>query len=78
MIGSKADSLWRPDTFFRQSRREQLHMSLAPNQYARVKPDGSVRYSARVAMTLACPGLAGLKKTGKHVCKLDVASCKFF
>ncbi len=78
LLGGAAFGIWRPDTFFRQSRKEEGHYQLAANQYARVEKDGTVLYSTRVGLTLSCPGLAKLETVKKHVCELDVASCKYY
>lgn len=47
-----------------------------PNVYIRIFPYGSVLYSIRISLTLACPMNLKLYPLDRQVCSLRMASCK--
>ena len=73
------DSIWIPDTFFRNSLEELSHDLPTPNEYLRVFPNGDVLHSQRLAVKLACLDSIQykLKEAGQFECKFRIASCEF-
>ncbi|KAL8612909.1 hypothetical protein ACOMHN_034986 [Nucella lapillus] len=56
----RLQSLWVPDLFFSQSKREATHDVTVPNVLLRVHPDGTVLYTQRLTVTFQC--LMNLRK----------------
>lgn len=68
--------IWTPDTFFKNEREGHFHNLLSPNQLIRIYPDGTVLYSIRISLTLACPMDLKYYPFDRQICNIDLASCK--
>ena len=66
-----------PDLFFSNEKEGHFHNIIVPNVYIRIFPNGSVLYSIRISLTLACPMNLKLYPLDRQVCSLRMASCKF-
>jgi len=53
-LNSNVKSIWKPDTFFDKSVKEEFHLVTAPNVLLWVYPDGNVLYSTRLTITIRC------------------------
>jgi len=69
--------IWRPDTFFSNSKSSQIHEELMPNILIRIYPKGDVLYSTRLTSTLSCPMNLKHYPFDKQACSLKLASCEF-
>lgn len=47
--------VWKPDSFFANSRSEQTYNLMTPNTLVRSFPNGDVFYSTRLTLKLGCP-----------------------
>jgi hypothetical protein len=66
-----------PDLFFSNEKEGHFHNIIMPNVYIRIFPYGSVLYSIRISLTLACPMNLKLYPLDRQVCSLRMASCKY-
>lgn len=48
------DRLWTPDVFVRNLKAGVFHQITVPNRLIRLSPDGTILYSQRLTLTLAC------------------------
>jgi len=48
------EQLWKPYTFFENSRIAHIHNMPAINKYLKIKSDGSILYSMRISVTTKC------------------------
>ncbi|XP_046380472.1 glycine receptor subunit alpha-2-like isoform X2 [Haliotis rufescens] len=46
--------VWVPDVYFRNEKDASFHEVTVPNKYMHLYPDGRVRYSMRLSLTLSC------------------------
>src|SRR5438552_2732619 len=67
-------SIWIPDSFFSDSLRGHKFDLLSDNTLLRIKPDGHVLYSQRVAVTVRCPSDLSRYPFDNQVCTLRLAS----
>lgn len=74
---TEANRVWMPDLFFSNEKEGHFHNIIMPNVYIRIFPYGSVLYSIRISLTLACPMNLKLYPLDRQVCSLRMASCKF-
>jgi len=44
---STLERLWKPDTFFHNGKKSNLHTITVPNKFLRISPDGRILYSMR-------------------------------
>ncbi|KFB41393.1 AGAP001434-PB-like protein [Anopheles sinensis] len=63
-----------PDLFFSNEKEGHFHNIIMPNVYIRIFPYGSVLYSIRISLTLACPMNLKLYPLDRQVCSLRMAS----
>lgn len=68
--------MWMPDLFFSNEKEGHFHNIIMPNVYIRIFPNGSVLYSIRISLTLACPMNLKLYPLDRQICSLRMASCK--
>jgi len=68
------DLVWKPDTFFRNSKWSKIHHDLAPNDYLRLYPNGDLLYSTRMTLKTVCPMYYHLFPFDSHTCKIQIAS----
>lgn len=66
-----------PDLFFSNEKEGHFHNIIMPNVYIRIFPNGSVLYSIRISLTLACPMNLKLYPLDRQICSLRMASCKY-
>lgn len=66
-----------PDLFFSNEKEGHFHNIIMPNVYIRIFPNGSVLYSIRISLTLACPMNLKLYPLDRQICSLRMASCKW-
>lgn len=74
---TEANRVWMPDLFFSNEKEGHFHNIIMPNVYIRIFPNGSVLYSIRISLTLACPMNLKLYPLDRQVCSLRMASCKW-
>lgn len=74
---TESSRVWMPDLFFSNEKEGHFHNIIVPNVYIRIFPNGSVLYSIRISLTLACPMNLKLYPLDRQVCSLRMASCKF-
>ncbi|XP_077990388.1 glycine receptor subunit alpha-2-like [Glandiceps talaboti] len=66
--------IWTPDAFFPNEKNGHLHTVTVENQIARIHPDGSLLYSTRYSLKLACyMSLARFPMDGQ-TCELNMES----
>lgn len=75
---TEANRVWMPDLFFSNEKEGHFHNIIMPNVYIRIFPYGSVLYSIRISLTLACPMNLKLYPLDRQICSLRMASCKYF
>lgn len=75
---TEANRVWMPDLFFSNEKEGHFHNIIMPNVYIRIFPYGSVLYSIRISLTLACPMNLKLYPLDRQVCSLRMASCKYY
>lgn len=73
---TEANRVWMPDLFFANEKEGHFHNIIMPNVYIRIFPNGSVLYSIRISLTLACPMNLKLYPLDRQTCSLRMASCK--
>lgn len=73
---TEANRVWMPDLFFSNEKEGHFHNIIMPNVYIRIFPYGSVLYSIRISLTLACPMNLKLYPLDRQVCSLRMASCE--
>ncbi|XP_050086012.1 glutamate-gated chloride channel isoform X5 [Anopheles aquasalis] len=71
---TEANRVWMPDLFFSNEKEGHFHNIIMPNVYIRIFPYGSVLYSIRISLTLACPMNLKLYPLDRQVCSLRMAS----
>ncbi|KAL0269020.1 UNVERIFIED_CONTAM: hypothetical protein PYX00_010766 [Menopon gallinae] len=49
------DKVWKPDTYFINSKKSFLHRITVPNKFLRLRYDGYITYSMRLTITASCP-----------------------
>ncbi|XP_069688590.1 glutamate-gated chloride channel isoform X1 [Periplaneta americana] len=69
-----ANRVWMPDLFFANEKEGHFHNIIMPNVYIRIFPYGSVLYSIRISLTLACPMNLKLYPLDRQTCSLRMAS----
>uniref|UniRef100_A0A336MVD8 CSON007874 protein n=1 Tax=Culicoides sonorensis TaxID=179676 RepID=A0A336MVD8_CULSO len=71
---TEANRVWMPDLFFSNEKEGHFHNIIMPNVYIRIFPYGSVLYSIRISLTLACPMNLKLYPLDRQICSLRMAS----
>ncbi|KAI0233031.1 Glycine receptor subunit alpha-3 [Lamellibrachia satsuma] len=55
LVSAKSmEHVWKPDLFFRNGKSASFHRVTAPNKLMRIYNNGTVLYSTRITLTLAC------------------------
>ncbi|XP_046363555.2 glycine receptor subunit alpha-2-like [Haliotis rufescens] len=70
----RLDSLWVPDLYFPNSKRASRHEITTPNVLILLSPDGTILYSQRLSVTLACPMNLINFPMDKQTCHIDMES----
>ncbi|XP_067683376.1 glycine receptor subunit alpha-2-like [Haliotis asinina] len=73
----RLDSLWVPDLYFPQSKRESRHDITIPNVMIRLSPDGSILYSQRLSVTFDCHMDLHKFPLDQQTCQIDMESYSF-
>jgi Neurotransmitter-gated ion-channel ligand binding domain len=71
------DNLWLPDTFFLNFKAGYLHAITGQNRIANISSDGSIFYSQRLTVQLACPMNLRRFPMDNQTCHIDLSSCKY-
>ncbi|KAI1289769.1 Glutamate-gated chloride channel [Halotydeus destructor] len=66
--------IWKPDLFFSNEKEGHFHDIIMPNVLLRIHPDGSVLYSIRISLVLACPMDLKYYPLDKQTCMIQMAS----
>lgn len=72
------DKVWKPDLFFSNEKEGHFHDIIMPNVLLRIFPDGSILYSIRISLVLACPMDLKYYPLDKQTCDIKMASCECF
>lgn len=71
---TEQERLWKPDLFFRNEKEGHFHKIIMPNVLLRIFGDGSVLYSIRISLVLACPMDLKYYPLDKQNCTIQMAS----
>jgi len=71
------ERLWTPDVFVRNLKEGVFHLITVPNRLIRLSPDGTVLYSQRLTLTLACDMLLHKYPMDNQTCKIEFGSCTY-
>ena len=69
--------IWKPDLFFSDEKEGHFHDIIMPNVLLRIHPDGSVLYSIRISLVLACPMDLKYYPLDNQMCTIKMASCEY-
>jgi len=70
------DRMWTPDVFVRNLKAGVFHTITVPNRLIRLSPDGTILYSQRLTLTLACDMIFSNYPMDNQTCKIELGSCK--
>uniref|UniRef100_A0A0N5C8M2 Gamma-aminobutyric acid receptor subunit beta n=1 Tax=Strongyloides papillosus TaxID=174720 RepID=A0A0N5C8M2_STREA len=68
------EKLWKPDTFFPNTKKSSFHMATTHNSFLRIDPDGRVFTSQRLTVTATCPMKLKLFPMDSQLCSLEIES----
>uniref|UniRef100_A0A0K0EED8 Gamma-aminobutyric acid receptor subunit beta n=1 Tax=Strongyloides stercoralis TaxID=6248 RepID=A0A0K0EED8_STRER len=68
------EKLWKPDTFFPNTKKSSFHMATTHNSFLRIDPDGTVFTSQRLTVTATCPMKLKLFPMDSQLCSLEIES----
>ncbi|ESN99917.1 hypothetical protein HELRODRAFT_83631, partial [Helobdella robusta] len=68
------DRLWTPDVFVRNLKAGVFHQITVPNRLIRISPDGTILYSQRLSLTLACDMQFNKYPMDNQTCKIELGS----
>ncbi|KAL4230687.1 Glycine receptor subunit alpha-3 [Mactra antiquata] len=68
------DHVWQPDVFFENEKKATIHSVTTPNKLMHIHRNGTVVYSIRIAMTLACSMKLHYYPFDKQRCPLYIQS----
>jgi Neurotransmitter-gated ion-channel ligand binding domain len=71
------DRLWTPDLFVRNLKNGVFHQITVPNRMIRLSPDGTVLYSQRLTLTLACDMQLDKYPMDNQTCNIEFGSCEY-
>jgi cation transporter family protein len=66
--------MWTPDLFFPTEKKASFHTVTVPNKLMRIYPNGTVVYSMRLTLTLACPMDLTAFPMDSQTCDIQVES----
>ena len=69
------DRMWTPDVFIRNLKDGLFHTITVPNRLIRLSPDGTILYSQRLTLTLACDMSFTNYPMDNQTCMIDFGSC---
>jgi hypothetical protein len=70
------DRMWTPDVFIRNLKAGLFHTITVPNRLIRLSPDGTILYSQRLTLTLACDMILNKYPMDNQTCKIEFGSCE--
>ena len=70
------DRMWTPDVFIRNLKSGSFHTITVPNRLIRLSPDGTILYSQRLTLTLACDMMLVKYPMDNQTCKIEFGSCQ--
>jgi Neurotransmitter-gated ion-channel ligand binding domain len=70
------DRMWTPDVFIRNLKAGLFHTITVPNRLIRLSPDGTILYSQRLTLTLACDMDLNKYPMDNQTCKIEFGSCE--
>ena len=70
------DRMWTPDVFIRNLKAGVFHTITVPNRLIRLSHDGTILYSQRLTLTLACDMSFKNYPMDNQTCMIDLGSCK--
>uniref|UniRef100_A0A0N4Z1R6 Gamma-aminobutyric acid receptor subunit beta n=1 Tax=Parastrongyloides trichosuri TaxID=131310 RepID=A0A0N4Z1R6_PARTI len=68
------EKLWKPDTFFPNTKKSSFHIATTHNSFLRIDPDGTVFTSQRLTVTATCPMKLKLFPMDSQLCSLEIES----
>ncbi|CEF65506.1 Gamma-aminobutyric acid receptor subunit beta [Strongyloides ratti] len=68
------EKLWKPDTFFPNTKKSSFHIATTHNSFLRIEPDGTVFTSQRLTVTATCPMKLKLFPMDSQLCSLEIES----
>ena len=71
------DRMWTPDVFVRNLKAGVFHTITVPNRLIRLSPDGTILYSQRLTLTLACDMIFSNYPMDNQTCKIELGSCMY-
>lgn len=74
LLTHKRNEIWLPDLFFRNGKEGFLYRMTVPNHMIRVSPDGSIYYSQKITMKLACEMHLRNFPMDHQDCDMDIGS----
>ena len=70
------DRIWTPDVFIRNLKSGIFHTITVPNRLIRLSPDGTILYSQRLTVTLACDMILNKYPMDTQMCRIEFGSCE--
>ncbi|XP_076822591.1 gamma-aminobutyric acid receptor subunit alpha-6-like [Clavelina lepadiformis] len=75
VLNSKmVESVWTPDSFFRNGKKSIAHNTTVPNRLLRIDPKGNILYTMRLTVKAKCPMLLNDFPMDVHTCALLFSS----
>ncbi|KAL5103243.1 Glycine receptor subunit alpha-1 [Taenia crassiceps] len=74
LLTHKRNEIWLPDLFFRNGKEGFLYRMTVPNHMIRVSSDGSIYYSQKITMKLACEMHLRNFPMDHQDCDMDIGS----
>lgn len=68
------DRMWTPDVFIRNLKAGVFHTITVPNRLIRLSPDGTILYSQRLTLTLACDMIFSNYPMDSQTCRIELGS----
>ncbi|XP_074598820.1 glutamate-gated chloride channel-like isoform X2 [Brevipalpus obovatus] len=68
------NKIWKPDLFFSNEKEGHFHTIIMPNVLLRIYPNGTVLYSIRISLLLACPMDLKYYPLDEQECNMRMAS----
>jgi len=70
-------NIWKPDIFFPNEKTANIHQVMVPNQVINIYPNGTVHYSSRLTLRLACPMMLTHFPMDYQQCNLKISSYSY-
>lgn len=72
--GDTPQKPWTPDLFIQNEKTSAVHSTIRPNSFLRIFSNGTVFYSVRISLTLACPMKLERFPFDKQTCHIQLSS----